>query len=322
VFLRMMPEAQQAFGERALLYMFHEQIKDSKKLHHEMHTYRRTKEKDAEYKRIHTIEWLREQINDWEAEQIRLSVREGIQKGIRDGTDTPGGAGSGLPHVAAPGIHKWTKAQRKQSALDKNKHALGILDAQSWRDPAAPGTTPRGGKGKGKGKDDRVPKDKMSAPTGTCFQWWEHGTCDRGGPGQCKWEHVRPNSPSAPAFIRAGKIADKAKANASPKAKAKAKAKAKGKGKGKTATGDGKGERKPKSQTLCRFLSKGTCKKGKDCDYSHDKTLAAPAAERKKEKRERKKTRKKAAAGAVEEGVNAAGIAVSSDSSSDCSDTS
>jgi len=131
---------------------------------------------------------------------------------------------------------------------------------------------------------------------------------------------VRPNSPSAPAYIKAGRIADKARAKASPKAKAKAKAK--GKGKGKTATGDGKGERKPKSQTLCRFLVKGTCKKGKDCDYSHDKTLAAPAADRKKEKRERKIARKKAAAGAVVEDVSAAGHAVFSDSSSDCSDSS
>jgi hypothetical protein len=128
---------------------------------------------------------------------------------------------------------------------------------------------------------------------------------------------VRPNSPSAPAYIKAGKIADKARAKASPKAKAKAK----GKGKGKAATGDGKGERKPKSQTLCRFLSQGTCKKGKDCDYSHDKSLAAPAAERKKEKRERRNARKKAAAGAVEEGVTAAGLALMSDSS-ECSDSS
>ena len=82
-----------------------------------------------------------------------------------------------------------------------------------------------------------------------------------------------------------------------------------------------KGERKPKSQTLCRFLSKGTCKKGKDCDYSHDKTLAAPAAERKKEKRKEKEARKKAAAGAVEEGVSVAGPALLSDSS-DCSSSS
>ena len=36
VFLRMMPEAQEAFGKRALLYMFHEQIKNSQKLKYEM----------------------------------------------------------------------------------------------------------------------------------------------------------------------------------------------------------------------------------------------------------------------------------------------
>ena len=126
---------------------------------------------------------------------------------------------------------------------------------------------------------------------------------------------MRPNHPSAPAYIKAGKAADKAKAG--PIAKAKAK------GKGKAAKGDGKGAQiqKPQSQTLCRFHSKGTCKKGKDCDYSHDKTLAAPAAERKKEKRERRNARKKAAAGAVEEGVTAAGLAILSDSS-DCSDSS
>jgi hypothetical protein len=66
---------------------------------------------------------------------------------------------------------------------------------------------------------------------------------------------------------------------------------------------------------------KGTCKKGKDCDFSHDKAQAAPAAERKKEKRKEKKARKKAAAGAVEEGVSAAGPALLSDSS-DCSSSS
>ena len=60
---------------------------------------------------------------------------------------------------------------------------------------------------------------------------------------------------------------------------------------------------------------KGTCKKGKDCDFSHDEAQAAPAAERKKEKRKGKEARKKAAAGAVEADVAAAGPALSSDSS-------
>lgn len=42
VFLRMMPEAQSAFGPRALLHLFYEQIKDSKKLEHQIWKFRRT----------------------------------------------------------------------------------------------------------------------------------------------------------------------------------------------------------------------------------------------------------------------------------------
>ena len=48
VFQRMMPEAQVAFGERALRHMFHEQIKNSSKLRHEMFIYKQTKLKDPE----------------------------------------------------------------------------------------------------------------------------------------------------------------------------------------------------------------------------------------------------------------------------------
>ena len=125
----------------------------------------------------------------------------------------------------------------------------------------------------------------------------------------CKWEHIRSNHPSAPAYIKAGEAA--------PTGKAKAKSKAKStKGKG-----GGEQEKKPKSQTYCRFLQKGACKKGKDCDYSHDKAHAAPAADLKKERRKEAKARKKAAAGAVETGVTAAGPALSCDSS-DCSSSS
>ena len=76
-------------------------------------------------------------------------------------------------------------------------------------------------------------------------------------------------------------------------------------------------DKKPKSQTYCRSLQKGSCKKGKDCDYSHDEAHAAPASDRtdrKKEKRKEAKARKKATAGAVETGVTAAGPALSIDS--------
>ena len=59
--------------------------------------FRKIKEKDPDYKRIHCMEWLLEQIGDYEAEQVRISVRSGILEGVRDGTDVPGGAGSGLP---------------------------------------------------------------------------------------------------------------------------------------------------------------------------------------------------------------------------------
>ena len=156
--------------------------------------------------------------------------------GVRDGIDVPGGAGSGLSHIAAPGTaeRKWTEAQRKQSARDKDNHASGMLDALCWQEPAAPGLDPSKGKGKGKGKVKGPNKDKVPAPTGTCCQFWEHGKCDRLDASQpCKWEHVRANHPSAPAYIKAGKVADKARTG--PKAKAK------GKGKGKTAKGIGKG---------------------------------------------------------------------------------
>ena len=46
VYLRMIPEAQAAFGDRALLHMFYEQIKNSQKLKYEMWMFRKVKEKD------------------------------------------------------------------------------------------------------------------------------------------------------------------------------------------------------------------------------------------------------------------------------------
>ena len=91
VFLRMMPEAQAALGERVSLHMFHEQIKDSVKLKHEMHLFKTTKSKDPSYERIHTLDWLREQTTDHEAEMVRIAVREGAAEGVAKGTDVPWG---------------------------------------------------------------------------------------------------------------------------------------------------------------------------------------------------------------------------------------
>ena len=91
VFIRMMPEAQAALGDRVLLHMFHEQIKDSVKLKYEMHLYKTTKTKDPNYERIHTLDWLREQINDHEAKMVGIAVREGAAEGVAKGTDVPGG---------------------------------------------------------------------------------------------------------------------------------------------------------------------------------------------------------------------------------------
>ena len=64
VSLRMLPEAQSAYGERALLHMFYEQIKDSGKLKHEMWVFKNTKPKAPDYKKDHCLEWLREQFED------------------------------------------------------------------------------------------------------------------------------------------------------------------------------------------------------------------------------------------------------------------
>lgn len=166
VFLRMMPEEQAANGERALLHLLHEQIKDSKKLGYEMWLFKNTKQKDPEYKRIHTLDWLREQIGDYEAEQIRIAVRAGTAEGVAKGTDVPGGDGSGLAHIAAPAPEgrQMTKAQKKQSAKDKALNIAG-LEAQAAGAPSG-GRTPRAkanAKAKGSGKA------KTPAPHGTCF---------------------------------------------------------------------------------------------------------------------------------------------------------
>ena len=178
------------------------------------------------------MEWLREQIGEYEAEQVRMSVRSGILEGVHAGTDVLGGDGSGLLHLAAPareGRGK-TKSQRKQSKRDKEKHAAALewIDCHPQLVPAAAGPNPKA-KGKGKGKANGPKGEKGPAPTGTCFQFWEHGRCGRKDAGQeRKWNHIRPNHPSAPALIKAGKAAAKAKA----KAKAKAMG-SDGKGKGK-----------------------------------------------------------------------------------------
>ena len=305
VFLRMIPEAQTAYGERALLHIFYEQIKDSAKLKHDMWVFRKTKEKDAEmYKRVHCIEWLREQIEDWENEQIRRAVRTGALEGIQDGTDVPGGDGSGFLHIAAPARAggKKTKAQKKQSAQDKAKHAA---DAE-----ALVAAGPKGrGKGKGKGKAEGPVDGKAPPPKGVCFEFWTHGKCARReSETGCIFDHVRATHPSAPAYI---------KADAAARAKPRPKAKAKGKG-ATPAKGSGQPQdvQKPKGQTPCRFNLKGECKKGKDCDFLHEKGPAAPATDSKKEKRKERKKRKKAAAGAVEVNASAVGLALSDSDSS------
>ncbi len=90
-----------------------------------------TKPKSLDYKRMHCIEWLREQIEDWEAEQIRLAVRSGALNGINNGTCVPGGDGTWLAHIAAPAAinsqkGRNTKAQKKQSAEGEAKHHANV----------------------------------------------------------------------------------------------------------------------------------------------------------------------------------------------------
>ena len=76
-------------------------------------------------------------------------------KEVREGTDVPGGAGSGLAHIAAPATTKAKrlKAQRKQSARDKANNAAAIewVDGVPRLAQAAAG--PNQPRGKGKGKD-------------------------------------------------------------------------------------------------------------------------------------------------------------------------
>ena len=79
--------------------------------------------------------------------------------------------------------------------------------------------------------------------------------------------------------------------------------------------------RSPKDRLIAGSTKRGHARRGKYCDFSHDKAHAAPAADLKKERRKEAKARNKAAAGAVETGVSAAGPALSSDSS-DCSSSS
>ena len=81
------------WGSRTSAHVY-EQIKNSQKLKYEMWLFRKIKETYPDYKRIHCMEWLREQIGDYEAEQVRISVRSGVLEGDRDGTDVPGGAGT------------------------------------------------------------------------------------------------------------------------------------------------------------------------------------------------------------------------------------
>ena len=57
VFLRMIPEAQAAYGERALLHMLYEQITDSGNIKREMWVIKSTKPKHLDYSRIQCIEW-------------------------------------------------------------------------------------------------------------------------------------------------------------------------------------------------------------------------------------------------------------------------
>ena len=143
-----------------------------------MWKFRKTKEKDPEYERIHTMEWLREQITDWEAEQIRLAVRAGTADGVIKGTDVPGGEGSGVPHIAAParGGPKLTKAQRQQSAKDK------ALNGAGHEAPAA-GFLPerRAPRAKAKATAKGTGNAKTAAPQRVCLEYWDQGEmCDRG----------------------------------------------------------------------------------------------------------------------------------------------
>lgn len=177
VFLRMMPETQAAYGERALLHVFYDQIKDSNKLKHEMWVFRKTKLKDSEYSRVHCIEWLREQVEDWEAEQVRLAVRSGALNGIHEDTDVPGGECSGFSHIAAPatiGVRR-IKAQQKQSTQEKAKHLANVAALEAaW---AQPGDPPSKARANNKARGPKL--GKTPPPQGVCFDFWNHGKCEK-----------------------------------------------------------------------------------------------------------------------------------------------
>ena len=295
-----MPEAQEAYGERALLYHFHEQIKDSKKLEHEMWRFKNVKEKEPEYKRIHCFEWLREQISDWEAEQIRLAVRAGTVKGVTEGTDVPGGDGTGFGHIAAPAREggRKTKSQKRQSAGDKAMHAAGLEAQAAAAQPGGRAPRPKAKAG-AKGTD----KAKVPAPHGVCFEYWDHGKCKTTDSGAaCKWDHVRSNHPDAAGFI--------------------ARAKAAARDKGQAAPANGTAQ-KPKSQIACKFFLLGTCTKGKTCDYSHSGGSAAPATDSTKEEKKKGQRARRAtayaAAATEEDGVAGACPVIMDDCNSDSS---
>ena len=108
-----------------------------------MWLFKKTKSKDLEYARIHSLEWIREQIGDYEAEQVRVAVRTGTAEGVAKGADVPGGEGSGLAHIAAPAREggKKIKAQKKQRANDKDLNIAG-LEAQAAGAPSGGADAP------------------------------------------------------------------------------------------------------------------------------------------------------------------------------------
>ena len=131
-----------------------------------------------------------------------------------------------------------TRAHLERRRLDKNRDDMERKDEARYRGAAAKGK----GKGKGKKKGDRSASPNRNH--GDCHQFLKNGSCSRGE--ECPFIHDKNKAPGrAP--------------GSSPNKKSKSKGPPR-----RGTSPSGKKDSQP-----CKNFKKGTCDKGKDCEYWH-----------------------------------------------------
>ena len=250
---------------------------------------------EAEWEQVHAdLEEVGLEINPLEKflgyiVKVGTPVSETIRMDRRPRPDGSGGTTTRLPQTweechevlcEIEGVKAGSKAFTAARAAGQRREPDPGAD-KTWSGAGQDGG--KRGKGGGKGKE----KGKGDGPKSVCYEFRDTGKCKFGD--DCRYSH----DPKDTGRTRQGALTKAAKKKAAAAAKAAADAaseaaaaaakaaagkpgKAGGKGGGKGGKEGKGGDPNSKKKILCKFIkdpSKGTCNRGKDCPFSHNKRL-------------------------------------------------